>query len=105
MTDFAVSVADFNFVVVFADTFSVDAVVVDTSVVGDVANVGDSTEIRCCPSAKSSSMIQSTSKKEFSLFLSVSLSMEKSRKPLALIFIFLNKVCFELELKSLEKQL
>ncbi len=35
-----------------------------------------------------SEMIQSTSKKEFSLFLSVNRSIEKSRKPLAFIFRF-----------------
>jgi hypothetical protein len=82
ITDLAVSVADFNFVDVFADNDSFDV-----AVVGEVDSVGDSTEIRCWPSANSSSMIQSTSRNEFSLLRSVNRSIEKSRKPLALIFI------------------
>ena len=87
ITDLAVSDADLSFddlVEAFSDA---------GSDVGDVrsvvdAVVGDSMVRRCWPRARSSSMIQSTSRKEFSLLRSVSRSMEKSRNPFALIFIF-----------------
>ena len=87
ITDLAVSDADLSFddlVEAFSDA---------GSDVGDVrsvvdAVVGDSMARRCWPRARSSSMIQSTSRKEFSLLRSVSRSMEKSRNPFALIFIF-----------------
>ena len=99
ITDLAVSDADLSFddlVEAFSDA---------GSDVGDVrsvvdAVVGDSMVRRCWPRARSSSMIQSTSRKEFSLLRSVSRSMEKSRNPFALIFIFLffspKKVSFKI---------